>query len=339
MLVQAELGGLCSGEEGLCNRRPVFSLALVAVGALAVSAACAGAVRPAAKNALEIEAAVLDASELQVPGGDHRSAAVLAVDNVTGELLARAVVGDASAVPLGGGSRPPASLAKVVVLAAVLESGVTPDHMFRVPRCIALPGRYACARSAAETSVAEALVRSNNPAFVMLTDRVGPSVVVEYGSRVGMALNPSLALPLGIDPVSMESVAALFVALANDGETRDITDRDGSAIIGAAGRLVSSNTARVMRELLRRAVIDGTGTAADGPDSPYGKTGTAEGRTDAWFAGSTAAFTIVVWVGSSDEASEAESSGHRSGPLSGGGLPARIFRAVADVLGTGPGPS
>lgn len=314
-------------------------LALAAVATLAVSAACAGADRPAAEGALDIEAAVLNESGFHVPGGDHRSAAVLAVDNSTGELVGREVVGDASAAPLGGGSRPGASLAKVVVLAAVLESGVTPDHVFRVPGCIALPGRWACTRNSEDTSVAEALVSSNNPAFVLLTDRVGPSTVVEYGSRVGMSLDPTLVLPLGIDPVSMESVAALFVALANDGETLDITDSDGSALIGAAGRLVSPGTARVMRSLLRLAVTDGTGRAADGPDEPYGKTGTAEGGTDAWFAGSTDAFTIVVWVGSSDEASEEGSRRDRSAALSGGGLPARIFRAVAEVLGAGSGPT
>ena len=328
---------LCRDGQGQRNRRPVFSPALAAVAALAVGAACAGEDRPAAEGELDIEAAVLNVLGLKAPGDDHRSAAVLAVDNSTGRIVGRAVVGEASAAPLNGGSRPAASLAKVVVLAAVLESGVAPDHVLAVPRCMALTGRWACARSSAEITVAEALARSNNPAFVLLTDRVGPSTVVEYGSRVGMALNPSLALPLGIDLVPMEAVAALFVALANDGATLDMTDSDGSVLIGEAGRLMSSDTARTMRSLLRQAVTDGTGSAADGPDEPYGKTGTAEGRTDAWFAGSTDAFTIVVWVGSSVEASEAGSGRHPSADLSGGGLPARIFRAVADMLGAGPG--
>ena len=320
-------------ERAQRHRRSVLPPALAAVAALAVSAACAGADLPAAGGALDLEEAVLNVSGLPAPGNDHRSAAVLAVDNSTGEIVGRAVVGEASAAPLGGGSRPAASLAKVVVLAAVLESGVAPGQVLAVPRCIALSGRWACARSSARTSVAEALAHSNNPAFVLLTDSVGPSTVVEYGSRVGMDLNPSPALPLGIDPVPMESVAALFVALANDGATLDITDSDGSALADAAGRLVSADTARTMRSLLRLAVTEGTGSAADGPDEPYGKTGTAEGHTDAWFAGSTDALTIVVWVGSSDEASEAGSGWSESADLSGGGLPARIFRAVADMLG------
>ena len=264
---------------------------------------------------------------------------MLAVDNSTGEIVSKAVVGDAAAAPLDGGARPAASLAKVVVLAAVLESGLPPDHVLRVPQCIWLSQHRACTRSAGEVSVAEAVVFSINPAFVMLTELVGPNVVAEYGSRVGMVLDPTLAIPLGIDPVSMESVAALFLALANDGETLAIRDSSGAPALGAAGRLVSSDTARVMRRLLRSAVMEGTGTAADGPDRPFGKTGTAEGRTDAWFAGSTDAWTIVVWVGTSDKAHEAEPPHGPSRPLTGGGLPAQIFRVVADLLGPRPRPA
>ena len=168
-----------------------------------------------------------------------------------------------------------------------------------------------------------------------------------------MVLEPSRLLPLGLDAVRMESVAALFVALANDGETLAITDGHGSEVIGATGRLVSAETARAVRKVLRLVVTDGTGRAADGTDEPYGKTGTAEGRTDAWFAGVSGDRTIVVWLGSGDGALEDSPSAtdpptgifadyerllgleeptEDGSLLTGGGLPAQVFREVADLL-------
>ena len=242
------------------------------------------------------------------------------------------VVGDRAVAPLGGGGRPAASLIKVVVLAAALEAGIPASHVLEVPRCLQLVEHRACARTPSKLNVTEATVNSNNPAFVMLTDMVGPNVVAEHGFRLGMDLDPTSAVPLGIDPVSMESVAALFVALANDGETRAIEDSAGLTVIQETGRYVSEATARVSRSILRSVVTEGTGVAADGPDEPFGKTGTADGRTDAWFAGSTDAWTIVVWAGSADGTTAVEPPRYPAA-LTGGGLPSQVFRAVADELG------
>ena len=280
--------------------------------------------------------------------------AVLVVDNSTGVITAAVTAGGFARTPLGGGTRPAASLAKVVVLAAVLESGVAPYDTLSVPQCIRVSEHTACTMHPGEVSVVEAAAHSNNPAFILLADRSGPDTIVGYGARVGMELEPSRLLPLGLDAVRMESVAALFVALANDGETLAITGGDGSEVIGSSGRLVSEATARAVRKVLRMAVTDGTGRAADGIDEPYGKTGTAEGRTDAWFAGVSGDRTIVVWVGSSDGASEqspsrveapagvmadyevflrgTEQSAEDAPGLIGGGLPAQVFREIANLF-------
>lgn len=283
--------------------------------------------------------------------------AVLVVDNSTGEITAAATAGNAAGAPLGGGSRPAASLAKVVVLAAVLESGVAPYDVLSVPQCIRVQARMACTARPGEMSVAEATARSNDPAFIILAERSGFDAVVARGALVGMDLEPSRLLPLGLDVVRMESVAALFAALANDGETVAITDGRGVEVVGASGRLVSAETARAMRKVLRTVVTDGTGVAADGAGEPYGKTGTAEGRTGAWFAGVSGDRTIVVWAGAAETAATAGSASTTEPPsgiladyeellggsavdadgrarLTGGGLPAQVFREVADLLAT-----
>ena len=316
----------------------------------AVGAACANGPSAASDTPESASVRAVVSSAADAHGGP---VAALVVANSTGEIIAAAAGGDAAQAPMGGGARPAASLAKVVVLAAAVESGVMAHDVLTVPQCIRVKERLICTSRPGEVTVVEAAARSTNPAFVLLVDRTGPDTAVDYGARVGMVLEPSRLLPLGLDAVGMESVAALFVALANDGATRPIIGGDGSEVVGAAGRLVSSDTAGAMRKVLRAVVTNGTGTAADGPDEPYGKTGTAEGRTDAWFAGVSGDHTIVVWAGAGGASGQSpevvdapagveadyeamlrgeEYSAEGGAPLTGGGLPARVFRQIADLL-------
>ena len=264
-------------------------------------------------------------------------AAALVVDNASGIIVDSVVVGETETSPLGGGLRPADSVMKVLVLAAAIESGTKPDDILEVPTCIELPERRACTTAPGGYTVAEAITASVNPAFILLWDRIPPGMVVEQGSRFGMLLEDTPEAALGIHPVSMESVAAMFVAIAGDGETRAITYQDGSTVIPASGRYVSETTARTLRSLLRSVVTEGTGVAADGADSPFGKTGTALGPTDGWFAGSTATHTIVVWAGSPDGVSLVGPPSY-PGSLAGGGWPAQIFRVVVDGIQTAVSP-
>lgn len=317
-------------SRSLRVRHCAFRRILWAAASLALYAGCAGGHSPVGGDAPDLKAAVHS-----VPRRQGLPVAVLVVDNRSGRIVDAMVVGETAVAPLGGGRRPAGSVMKVLVLAAALESGIEADHLLNVPRCFLLDQHRACTRSPGETTVAEATAISNNPAFVMLAGQAGFATVAELGSRVGMDLAPGPAIPLGPDPVSMESVAALFVALANDGETVAIKERTGATVIGEAGQLVSADAAREVRSLLRAVVAEGTGAAADGLDQPYGKTGTASDHTDAWFAGTAGDRTIVVWVGSADGTIEVAPPKYRIA-LAGGGLPAEVFRAVADELGPGP---
>ena len=314
-------------RHGVSRRFLLAAAALVLCAALVLFAACASDAGTGAEHTADLEAVVSPVWRGQSP-----ATAVLVVDNDSGRIVDSVVVGETAVAPVGGRGRPAGSVMKVVVLAAALEAGIGAEHVLTVPKCLLLSQHRACTESPGQTTVAEAIVISNNPAFVLLTDLAGASNVAEYGRRVGMDLKPDSAIPLGPDPVSMESVAALFVALANDGETVAIRDRAGSTVIREAGRLVSTETARQLRSLLRSVVARGTGVAADGPEEPYGKTGTASDHTDAWFAGTTGAWTIVVWAGSED-GTTAVAPPDSPTALAGGGLPAEIFRAVADELG------
>lgn len=328
--------------------RPAAGAAVAVLLAWGAAAAACSDGRPPTSESPAIGAIAESAADAH--GGP---VAVLVVDNPTGEITAAATAGNAAVAPLEGGSRPAASLAKVVVLAAALESGVKPYDVLSVPQCLRVEGRTACTARPGEMSVAEAAARSNDPAFIILAERAGLEAVVAKAALVGMDLAPSRLLPLGLDAVRMESVAALFAAVANDGETVAITDGRGAEVVGASGRLASAETARAMRKVLRTVVTDGTGVAADGAGEPYGKTGTADGRSDAWFAGVSGDRTIVVWVGAAETAAAGSASraeppsgiladyedllggpaaADGSARLTGGGLPAQVFREVADLL-------
>ena len=300
---------------------------LLVMAAWALCAACASGPQTPFEDLVDLEATVRSVARGQGP-----PVAVLAVDNSTGEIVHAVVVGEPTVAPLGGGRRPAGSVMKVVVLAAALESGIGPDHVLNVPKCLQLAEHRACTEAPGAVTVAEAIVNSNNPAFVMLAGLVGTEAVAQHGLRLGMDLEPDPAVALGVDPVSMEAVAAMFVALSNDGETLAIRDRTGAVIVDGSSPFVSPASARLLRAMLRSVVADGTGAAANGPDEPFGKTGTSAGRTDAWFAGGTDAWTIVVWAGSADGTTAVEPPRYPVA-LTGGGLPAQVFRAVADELG------
>ncbi len=76
-----------------------------------------------------------------------------------------------------------------------------------------------------------------------------------------------------------------------------------------------------MRRMLAAVVREGTGRAADPGFWAAGKTGTTSENRDAWFVGFTEHLVAGVWLGNA-------ASGTPMIGVSGGGLPAQIWRAV-----------
>ena len=100
---------------------------------------------------------------------------------------------------------------------------------------------------------------------------------------------------------------------------------------GAPRRAISADTARWLTWMMHRAVERGTGRRAQLEGwQVAGKTGTTQAARDAWFIGFTARWVIGVWMGNDDNT-----------PLTGvtgGGLPATIWRRVAGSLHDGLSP-
>jgi len=114
------------------------------------------------------------------------------------------------------------------------------------------------------------------------------------------------ALTHGLTPLEMAGAYQIF---ANGGWfTRpfaytEVLDADGRVILRAdtePRRVLSPDTAEVMRRLLERAVHGprATGTRAAIPGMPTaGKTGTSDNDVDQWFIGFTPYYIGMVWLG------------------------------------------
>lgn len=163
-----------------------------------------------------------------------------------------------------------------------------------------------------------ALANSCNPYFITLGQRLGGSLISEYAWRLGLTeqvlrgfkLNSSNMLdfnanvPADVANVSIGEkgiratplmIARLLAAIANDGllpEPRlviDIEDEAGRASqtvpSATPRRVISSSTARSLRQMLQNAVQTGTaGPVASSIISIGGKTGTSQ-NFGVWFAG------------------------------------------------------
>jgi penicillin-binding protein 1A len=87
-----------------------------------------------------------------------------------------------------------------------------------------------------------------------------------------------------------------------------------------------------IQRMLRSAVTQGTGRAAALRRPTYGKTGTSQDNRDALFIGYSGDLVVGVWVGNDDNSPLRE--------VSGGGLPARIWRNVmAQAFGVRAAPA
>lgn len=263
----------------------------------------------------------------------HASAAALVAVTPDGEVLAAASVPGnlGSTDRVGTARRQPGSAFKPILFAAAIENGHRPDERIATatPVIDGWRPRNFTEPATADVTLQEALSQSINTAAARLGMQLGPRRIVETGRRLGIASDlpavPSLAL--GSAELGMVELAGAYAALAGDGVARSpvwmtaIADEQGRRQpLGrpAEVRALSAKTAQTMRAMLADAMASGTGREA-AIVGGFGKTGTSSDFRDAWFVGGNAQNVIVaVWVGHDDHAPMQG--------VTGGGLPARIFR-------------
>jgi len=132
----------------------------------------------------------------------------------------------------------------------------------------------------------------------------------------------------GISPLQMAAAYSMFPAQGKQAGTftvSKITDTKNKVIYkdrSSSKRVISSSNAKVMDNILKAVVSQGTGSNARIAISSGGKTGTTEGRAgnntarDLWYVGYTSELVTAVWVGNSDN-SEIKGLGAYGGTVAG----------------------
>jgi len=239
--------------------------------------------------------------------------------------------------------RQPGSAFKPFVYLAAMESGLTPTSVVE-DKPIAIgdwqPRNYGD-RYRGAVRLRDALAASLNSVAIRLQERVGRERVIETARRLGIAspLEPHPSLALGSFEVTPLELAAAYAPFANGGRT--VT---AHAIVAARGsngsslyewpgrrgeRVIERREHDQMNEMLQEVMRAGTGRSAQPVNGwAAGKTGTTQNSRDGWFVGYTTELVIAVWVGNDNNAP--------TEGLTGSGLPARIWKEVADWSLTRP---
>ncbi|MCY3928699.1 MAG: PBP1A family penicillin-binding protein [Acidobacteria bacterium] len=210
------------------------------------------------------------------------------------------------------------SLFKPLVFGAAFEHGFTPaDTLFDAPAVFVgvdnLPNyspRNYYRKYLGILTLRKALEKSINVTSVKLHDIVGADRVVDFAYRAGVRspLPPYPSLALGAADLTVLEVATAYATIANLGVhvepymIEGVTTPDGrelEAHVPQAATVLTPEVAYLLTHVLAGVVQRGTAQSARtlGLAAVAGKTGTTDGFTDAWFAGFTPRYTLVVWVG------------------------------------------
>ncbi len=268
---------------------------------------CSGGVQTTLNATLQTETAALAARELPFLGPNANIAALI-IDNRSRNILA--YLGGADFFAPGGmvdmvrATRSPGSTLKPFIYAMALDDGlITPATLIEdAPIDIAGYAPQDFDKSfRGLVSATEALQQSYNLPAVALLRAIGPARFTATLRTAGAALRlpagaPSLPIALGGAGTSLQNLAMLYTALANAGRAAPL--RFLPATPGPTTPIMTAVAAAQIGGILRGvAPPDGIG----GQTRPVAyKTGTSYGFRDAWAAGFSPDYTIVVWTGRTD---------------------------------------
>ncbi len=248
--------------------------------------------------------------------------ALVALDPRTGEVLAMVGGKDFSKTKFNRATqafRPCGSAFKAFVYTAALQAGFRPnDHILDEPITISLPHQYPrvwtphnfSREYAGEETLFNALAHSHNTPAVRLTCLVGANSVVDLARSLGITsphLIPTLSVGLGVSAVTPLEMAEAFGTLGNKGVratpyfVSQIRANDGKLIYSATPKTtqaISPQLADMARSLLETVMLFGTAGGGRVPGwASFGKTGTTNDYSDAWFCGGLPNLVCVVYAG------------------------------------------
>lgn len=299
------------------------------------------------------EAALAQVFDTKVKEGSVAQAAIVVMSP---DGAVRAMVGGRS---IGGKSpgqfnratqalRQTGSSFKPFVYAAALERGYSPNDLVEdAPITINVPGSgpWSPENYTREyygpVTLTHAMANSLNTAAVRVSQTVGPEVVralaQDFGVRSPLAEGP--AFVLGTSEATLLEMTGAYAGFLNGGRLSqpygltELTLRgddtplfEGDRNFGHA--ILSDRAAGYLVYMLNQVIEQGSGARARLSGRPAGgKTGTTQGARDAWFIGFTGHYVTGVWMGNDDNA--------KLTGVTGGGLPAEIWREVMERIHEG----
>ena len=201
------------------------------------------------------------------------------------------------------GTYPPGSVFKIIVAAAALEAGVSPDKKLKCTGKESVNGHSVKCETGGENghgviTFEQAFADSCNSAFIQLGQLVGAEAVIEMAERFGLgktvledfpeehqgnimtllesegAAIANLAIGQGETLVTPLQVAAMTTIVANNGKKIQvkITSTETSEWV----ECISPKTAAALQEMMKAVMDSGTGSGLELPVSAGAKTGSAE---------------------------------------------------------------
>lgn len=307
---------------------------------------------------LNLQQAATQALGEVLPKQKGLDAVIVAVDPRNGDLraLAEHKAGgyvqdgeDLADPPTADITRSSGSTIKPFTLAVALEHGHSLDEGHSAPECVQVAVGYRPCNaegSAGFYTLETALEKSINTVYAPLAVEVGLNRVVKLATRAGMEIGhlnsgrscgarkgvvcPSYALGVPISPLSEADSYGSFVDHGVHHEVRSVlavrTPTQGELFKAAPSppgtRVMPAHIADEVTSAMQGVVDSGTGIAARQPFPVYGKTGTTDHFTDAWFTGCTRTLCVTVWMGDNKPRELRDASG---APVYGGTVPATLF--------------
>jgi penicillin-binding protein 1A len=307
---------------------------------------------------LDLQKAAVQAIQNYLADRSGPSAALVAIDNATGEV--RALVGgrDYNESPFNlatQGQRQPGSAFKPFVLAQALRRGISPDSVWpSQKRIFTVPGTHGhehfTVRNyegsyAGSRTLAEATTTSDNSVYAAVGIKAGIPQIAHLARAAGIRtpVSQNYAISLGglRRGVTALDMAHAYETFAHNGQL--VTGTLGSTGEGPVGihevrapgsapdrnhvklsRILPASLVQTEDDILHTVVTSGTGVRSQVDVWSAGKTGTTENFGDAWFVGFTKRLTVAVWVGYADRlrSMKTEFAGK---PVAGGTYPALIW--------------
>lgn len=242
--------------------------------------------------------------------------ALIAIDPNTGEILAMVGGRDFDVSKFNRATqafRQPGSAFKPIVYATALENGYrSVEHLLDAPLLFPngwAPGNYSNKYNG-EVTIMEAVARSLNTVAVRMAQIDGVSKIIDFARRIGISspyLPEDLSVALGTASITPLELAVAYSSFANNGYKvepfgiKEIKSKSGESLEQHGPNIaeaISITTSVTTRSLLEQVTSWGTGAKAKVQGyQTFGKTGTTNDWTDAWFAGGVPGLVVVVYVG------------------------------------------